>query len=162
MTETRHLCTDACHATCHHCYASSPGPPLFASQCDLSTPSTVAPDIPCLLAILSGDHSLSPDKHPSQHLLLWTSRGRQPIIYQYYKQTRGTKTDTTSLLIKLIINPLSATPPLAIEPVSSVIVLPIDPEPEELVGDGIFLQINGDDVFLEEFADGGIDNAGGG
>lgn len=50
------------------------------------------------------------------------------------------KTDTTSLLIKLIINPLSATPPLAIEPVSSVIVLPIDPEPEELVGDGIFLQ----------------------
>ena len=64
------------------------------------------------------------------------------------------------MLIKLIINPLSATPSLAIEPVSSVIVLPIDPEPEELVGDGIFLQINGDDVFLEEFADGGVDNAG--
>ena len=36
------------------------------------------------------------------------------------------------------------------------------PEPEELVWDGIFLQINGDDVFLEEFADGGVDNAGGG
>ncbi len=62
------------------------------------------------------------------------------------------------MFIRLIINLLSATHPLTINSPSSIIVLPIDPE--ELIRDGIFLQVNGDDVFLQEFADGGVDNAG--
>lgn len=88
--------------------------PLFAPHCGLSTQSTVPPDKPCLLAIFSGDRSFSPDKASNTMDRTRVCRGRQPIIDQHHKQTHGAKTNTMSLLIQLIINTLSATPPLAI------------------------------------------------
>lgn len=68
--------------------------------------------------------------------------------------------------------PVTSTSPVTDEPSdrkccgrwsrSRIVVLPIDPKPEELIGDGIFLEIYGDDVLFQEFTEGGVDHTGGG